>query len=139
MNNRAFHISILEGVNGNKFPSLLFLSAFIALQSLLILPSSGQNGISACQPESLRTETSAKFLKKKDRSYSFIKLFFQLNNSLLKTGNRREGWFQARLNYSLKINQALLLFELLPDPLPIYFRSNISHQNQDEFPLIFLS
>ena len=139
MKDRAFPEPMTNGCNGNKFPSLHFLSVFIVLQSLIIIPFSGQNGISVCQPVSVRTESLAKQPEKKDRSYSFIKLFFQLNKSLSKTGNRREEWFQTQLNYSLKINLTLLSLELLPAPKPIYFKSNISHQNLDEYPLICVS
>lgn len=137
--NMASPFSILNGMNGYRFLSQLLFSALISLQSLFIFPASGQNGISVYQPESVRTESIANQAKKKKLSYSFIKLFFELNATPSQDKNRREEWRQNLLNYSLKIDQTLLSLVSLPAPPGIYLRCNICHQNTDEFPLNLLS
>ena len=133
------NISSSKGSTRNKFSSLLFLSVFISLQSYLIIPVSGQNGISACQADSVRTEAIAKLNKKHGISYSFIKLFFQLNKSIAYSDNHKEEWIQQQLNYSLKVNETLFSLESLPAPLPLYLKFNISHLDQDEYHVKLLS
>src|SRR5450759_4317002 len=108
METREKNISTSKGSGRNNFSSLLFLSVFISLQSLLIIPVSGQNGISVCQADSVRTEAIAKLNIKHGISYSFIKLFFQLYKSISYADQRQESWVQCQLDYTCQVKQIIL-------------------------------
>jgi hypothetical protein len=117
---------------GNNLPSLIFISAFIFLQSIIIIPVTGQNDISAFQSEKDYSEVAARRDHTKSVSYSFLKVFFQLSNSYTNSGQIQITWAQNQLIYSLKVTQTFRVLESSPSHLPIYLHYNVVHSNQDE-------
>jgi hypothetical protein len=139
MKNSDFQKTYQNKVIGNKIHSKLFLAVFISLHSLLLNPAYGQNGISVCQSEKVRTESPTLQIEKRGISFSFIKLFFQLNKSISFTDKRPLAWVQSQLNFALRVNQLLRNLELQASPRPLYLKSNIPHSNPDEYHVEFLS
>jgi hypothetical protein len=139
MKKRAKQELLLDVTSRNRLPSIFLLSALISIQSLILFPSSGQNGISICQSEKVHTEVLAKQNTKRQISFSFIKLFLQLNNLNSETGQRLESWIQSRLNYSMLVEQRIRFLELHCTPRFPVIKSNTPHSNLDEYHIEHLS
>ncbi len=115
-----------------SYSSFLFLSVFIFLQSILFIPVTGQNGISALQSNPDRTEVSVRRSHNKPVSLSFLKVFLQLNNSCQNSDQHEIVWLQNQLKYSKKVDQSLLFLRYPDHRLPAFFIQNIYHANQDK-------
>jgi len=114
--------------------SLLFLSVFIFLQSVLFIPATGQNGISAFQLNPDRTEATANKKTAKHSSYSFLRIYFSHDNSFPNSNQQQIIWIQNQIKYSQKVDQASLFLRFSHHLPAFIFPQNVFHSNQSDTP-----
>jgi len=115
-----------------SYLSFLLLSVFIFFQSLLFIPATGQNGISISQSAPNRTELSNKRNLNKQSTFSFLKIFFQLNNPFQYSDQHQLVWTLSQYIYSQKVDQSFSFLKYSDHLRPCISGQNIFHSNLDE-------
>jgi len=132
MNRTAIHLLNPALVRCEKLPNLLFMTVLVFLQSILYVPLAGQNGISTFQSIPNHNEVSDKRALNRQSSFSFLKVFFQLNNAFRNSDQHEIVWLQIQFKYSQKADQSLLFLRFSDHLKPSLSRLNILHSNLDD-------
>jgi hypothetical protein len=132
MKRKVLHLLNPMLLPSEKLPNLLFITVLVFLQSILFIPLAGQNGISTFQSIPNHNEVSDKRDLNRQSSFSFLKVFFQLNNSFRNSDQHEIVWLQIQFKYSQKADQSLLFLRFSDHLKPSLSRLNILHSNLDD-------